>query len=165
MQLQGDDLYLGLAVALVATGTVLAFVWVRRTGRRLPLLHATAVAAALVMLSGVQTVRGPGADSLDVVSAIDTRADSLRPPEPVRGERPSTALSPAAQLTPPARMTVVLVPTTAPSPPVPVALPRARTLPQPAPVVLGTTTVAPPVATTAAPTTTTTRRRQSDDDD
>jgi hypothetical protein len=172
VRFHGDDLYLGLVVALVATGSALAFIWVRRTGRRSPLLHATAVAAMLVILSGVQTRIRPGPHALDVVSAIDARAESLLPPPPVRGERPSTALSPGAQSTPPAHMTVVPVPTTSPSPPVSVRvpLPRARTVPQPAPAVLGTTTELPAAPTTAAPipttvapttttTTTTTRRR------
>ena len=173
VRLHGDDLYLGLAVALVATGTALAFICVRRTSQRLPFLHAAAFAAVLVILTGVQTRNRPGPHSLDVVSAIDARAESLRPPPPVRGERPSNALSPGAQVTPPARMTVVPVPTTSPSPPVSVRvpLPRAHTVPQSAPVVLGTTTVAPaapttaaPAPTTAAPTTTTIRRSPSGDD-
>jgi hypothetical protein len=112
-----DDLYLGLALTVVASGAVSAFLWARHTRRRVPVLYATVIGGA--------------------------------------GERPSA---------PPARMTVVPVPTTTPIAPVAPPIVQAHTIPAPAALV-PTTNAAPPVVTAAPATTTTAERRRRSDDD
>jgi hypothetical protein len=150
-----DDLYLGLALTVVASGAVSAFLWARHTRRRVPVLYATVIGGALLMLSLVQSLPEPNSQSLDVVRAIGGRAESLTPPPVVRGERPSA---------PPARMTVVPVPTTTPIAPVAPPIVQAHTIPAPAALV-PTTNAAPPVVTAAPATTTTAERRRRSDDD